>query len=405
MESFTIMIILPEKNEIVTKYLMPVKNREWKQPSQRKTIFGIEDQTRFRLRARLNDGFIKWTGWFDDRRDADAFLFALATDTINYERSLWDLPSPPWSNDIGENVTYEFATVSFLTSSPGSFQTYSVPSDFGTVSNSIEGIGGGGDGAYTPAGGGGAYSKKNNVVLTRGSSVKYQVGTNGGAQSGTSATYFRDNSNTNVMYAEGGSTGGNIGGSSTNGTGDVKYSGGTGGNRGNNGGGGGGAAGPNGNGGNGGSGFSGQNCSPPYGGQYWGAGGGGNGGGSAGNIGYCSNGIGGNNYLGSGAGNNSDGTNGGGGSGGNVNPSAGFAGGAGIEWDATHGSGGGGGGGGCTYANAQAGGPGGLYGGGGGSGAETYGATSGGGVGKQGLIVVTYTPYIPIGFNSPNLGI
>ena len=246
------MIILPEKNEIVTKYLMPVKNREWKQPSQRKTIFGIEDQTRFRLRARLNDGFIKWTGWFDDRRDADAFLFALATDTINYERSLWDLPSPPWSNDIGENVTYEFATVSFLTSSPGSFQTYSVPSDFGTVSNSIEGIGGGGDGAYTPAGGGGAYSKKNNVVLTRGSSVKYQVGTNGGAQSGTSATYFRDNSNTNVMYAEGGSTGGNIGGSSTNGTGDVKYSGGTGGNRGNNGGGGGGAAGPNGNGGNGG---------------------------------------------------------------------------------------------------------------------------------------------------------
>ena len=64
------MIILPERNIPRGKLLLPMRPAEWRQPSQRKAIFGIEDQTRFRLTARLNDGFIAWRGWFDSREDA-----------------------------------------------------------------------------------------------------------------------------------------------------------------------------------------------------------------------------------------------------------------------------------------------------------------------------------------------
>ena len=71
------MIILPDRNIPRSKVLMPMRLRDYA-PSQRTCTFGIENQTRFRLTARLHDGHIAWKGYFDDRDDADAFLAALA---------------------------------------------------------------------------------------------------------------------------------------------------------------------------------------------------------------------------------------------------------------------------------------------------------------------------------------
>jgi hypothetical protein len=75
----------------------------------------------------------------------------------------------------------------------------------------------------------------------------------------------------------------------------------------------------------------------------------------------------------------------------------------GAEYDSTHGSGGGSGGAGLANNSqpAPAGG-GGLYGAGGGGGGSSSGLASspggGGGPGRQGLIVITYTPFIPVQF-------
>lgn len=105
----------------------------------------------------------------------------------------------------------------------------------------------------------------------------------------------------------------------------------------------------------------------------------------SGGSGGAANGGGGGAAGPNGAGNNGSGNGGAGGSGdagsGGAGGSAGGgAGGNGTEWDATHGSGGGGGGNGAAGA-------GGNYGAGGGGGTK-----QGGVAGKQGLIVITYTP-------------
>src|SRR4029077_9490247 len=98
-----------------TRILLPQRRLEWDQPSERPSAFCIPNQVRFRLTARLNDGFIVWRGWFDDRDDADEFLWAMATGSLWRERELWRLPDPWWHPDLGEGVVYQFATVTFIT--------------------------------------------------------------------------------------------------------------------------------------------------------------------------------------------------------------------------------------------------------------------------------------------------
>lgn len=293
--------------------------------------------------------------------------------------------------------------------------SFTVPSDWSNTSNSIEVIGGGGGGSGGNAGntgsgsgGGGAYSKISNLSLTPGASITYAIGVGGtaGTVSGNGGaggdTWFNGNSfAVSSVAAQGagggvqGGTGG-AGGAAGSSIGITKYSGGAGGFTGSgrsSGSGGGGAAGPNGTGGAGGS--------TPAGGTGGGAGGGGNGGGSAGSQATVGSigGAGGNNSSGSGGGAGgtvnigSNGLSGGGGGGGFSGGTAGAFGGNGgngIEWDATHGSGGGGGGAGGNTTNI--GGTGGLYGGGGGGGASGSGQGIGGS-GKQGIIVITYTPF------------
>jgi hypothetical protein len=299
--------------------------------------------------------------------------------------------------------------------------TWSVPTDWNNSNNTIEVIGGGGAG--TPGfsnlggGGGGAYAKKTNVTLTPGGTVSFAVGAGGGNGGDGTDTYFCNSQSSCtslsdsavVVGAQHGSAGnggtGGAGGSAGASVGSTKYSGGNGGSgSGSTTGGGGGAAGPNGNGGNGGNG--GVNLGGNTGG-VGGGGGGGNGGGSNGANGTADTG---NNFAGGNGGNNSSasgggsgatsvaagsaGTSGGGGGGGaildsNYNINSGGNGGNGTDLYGTYGSGGGGGG------SVTGGGTGGLYGGGGGGGDASVWSPSSG-AGAQGIIVITYTPAVPI---------
>ncbi len=276
----------------------------------------------------------------------------------------------------------------------------------------IEVIGGGGGGEFgSDGGGGGAYSKitHSDLSLSPGQTIYVKVGSGGASGIGGGDSWINKDvsapptSTTNGVLAKGGeagTTGGGPGGASAQGIGSVKYSGGKGGADG--GGtqrraGGGGAAGPGGVGGVGGNG----SATTDY---AKGGGGGAStlaGPGNAGAAGDTDGGNGGANGSGAGAGTGATGssvaTNGtvGGGGGGGFNSgsyAAGGYGGAGTIWTqtaggATAGPGGGSGGGGT--------GDGGLYGGGGGA------AGTSPGTGAQGIIVVTYSPSLPLSTSCP----
>lgn len=380
------MIILPDRNVPRARFLLPVRDKEWRTPSlaQPKDHFGNENITRFLVRAKTHDGVIVWRGWFDDRADCDAFLWAVACGTLPQERALWDLPSPGWPG-LEPGLIYECLTTSFFTT--GSSATYSKPSDFGN-NNTICCVGGGGSGAalnqssiarYACGGGGGGIGVYANMTLT--GNATYTVAADASTLTSSSTGVGKTGPNGNqTWFGQGatnysnapvggdGGTGGNWsttstltnGGAGGGGKGTSSATGGRGGNvsaigafRGNTGGGG--AAGINGNGNNG------------------------------GDYSTAANGVtaGGSGDAGSG------------GAGGNAG-----AGGNGAEWDASHGSGGGGGGeGGGTGGTGYAGG---NYGGGGGGRTDAGSVTTGRGIG--GLLVVQYAPQTGAAFNMPMLG-
>lgn len=384
------MIILPDRNLSRGKVLMPVPLREWMPPSraQQKTFCGDEDRTRFRLRAKTHDGRMVWQGWFEDRDDADAFLFALVSGSLIYERELWRMPAPEWHPGISPDLVYEFVTQTILTTT-GSNQTYTSPLDWNNSSNQIECLGGGSSGGaigssgHGTGGGGGAYSAITNFTFATpgtttatyrvgsGASGRTAISSQRNAGNSGSASWFNNtvdpgngSDNTKCSAAAGspgaagsGAQNGAEGGADTASWGTTKYSGGRGGNltgaSGNGSSGGGGAAGPAGAGGNGGDSSSTSSVSTA--------------GGSANN------------------GTTAGGSNGGG------------AGNAGTEFSGSHGCGSGSGGnhatGGSTASAA------GNYGGGGGA-ASGINSTSTSGAGRQGLIIIEYTP--PSSFLSLN---
>lgn len=372
-----------------SRFLMPVPVREWREPSRfvpRDEFGNHTTRTRFRIRARLSDGHVAWTGWFSDREDFDAFLWAIACNTLRYERELWRLPTPAWHPDIGENVTFDFATQTILTTT-GSNQTYTSPSDWNNSNNTVECLGGGGSGAsrsrstgHETGGGAGAYSAITNFSFASPgtTTATYRVGSGGAAvvitgagnsagNSGT-ATWFNDtvdpgNGTTNAKCSAAaglagangtGSQNGGVGGATTSSWGQTKYAGGRGGN----------LTGASGAGGSGGGGAAGP------------AGAGGNGGDSSSTAATSTNG-----------GSANNGTTAGG-----VAPDPGVAG---TEFSASYGCGSGGGGRSAGFSSAaSSAGDGGNYGAGGGgishTNASAVSATSG--AGKQGLVIVTYTP-------------
>lgn len=371
------MIIL--RNE--PKILMPVPKSEWRTPSQsrEKDHMGNEHgKTWFSVIARLHDGHKVWTGRFEDRDDADAFLYAIVLGTINQQPALWDLPTPSWYPGLGEELTYYFVTNVILTSTTAT--SYTIPAGWGD-GNLVHCIGGGGGGGagrtYNSGGGGGgggAYARKAIIGLTAGSSVSIKVGAAGGkggssSVSGTAGTdtWFDGTSvATSSVGAKAGGGGGSgdpgpnyaSGGQASASVGTTKYSGGTGGRR-------------------------------SYG-----------GGGGAGAGGYYADGNNGSNanQAVGGTGGRGDGTYGGvGGVGGDSSPKNGTAGSAGTELEGTVGSGGGGGGGGGdSYLGSGA--AGGAYGAGGGGGGQSTTNSLPGGDGTQGLILVQYG--LPVGDGS-----
>lgn len=298
--------------------------------------------------------------------------------------------------------------------------SWTVPDDWNSASNSIEVVGGGGTGGDgtgaegAGGGGGGGYGRVNNLVLTTGAAITFSVGATGSAPAGAGDggkggnTWFNSSSfsqcNTDgptiCVSAEGGGGGhgsgtdnaGGIGGATANASGTTEYAGGDGGaGSGFDGsGGGGGAGGPGGAGKNGGAGSSAE-----------GGGGGGSGGGSS-TAGSPSDtpttnegGDGGHGYGGTGGGNGGNtatgdaGTAPGAGGGGGDLTFGGGDGAAGEEWTSSpaRGSGGGAGGGGDNDSGTVN--SGGKYGGGGGGGAV---CTAGDCFGADGIIVIKYTP-------------
>lgn len=286
--------------------------------------------------------------------------------------------STQYANDTSYQVTGiqtgPAQTTIFLTSGT----SWVVPADWNSTFNSIEVIGAGGAGGggtagnHGAGGGGGAYSKVSNLTLTPSASITYAIGAAGTGILGATGnsggdTYFNGASlGASSVGAKGGSGGsttptgtpvtGALGGQSSAGVGTTKYSGGNGGDA--------------------------TDSAPVT-----------NGAGGGGAAGL--HGVGGNGVVSTGSQNGGQGDVTFGGTGGTGNPTGfGGAGNPGTEYDGSHGSGGGGGGGGNSAGAGFNGGDAGLYGGGGGGGGS--GTNSFGGAGTQGLIVIRYTPLLPI---------
>lgn len=367
-----------------TRFLIPVSQKEWRVPSvhiPRNELGHEVNRVRFRVSGHLNDGFKYWEGWFDSRDDIDAFLWAVACGSLAREPELWRLPTPHWHPDIGEGLTYEFATVTSLNGTAGSNQTYTVPTDWNDRNNFVDAIGAGASGAARSAstgaaylasgGGGGGWSRITNLSLTKGGSVTYRLGSGGTAIGPLTGSSSNGNSGGDTWFnatvfasssvgAKGGINGtqgttsqtGGAGGASGSGIGGSKNSGGRGGSAtaATVGAGGGGAAGPNG----------------------------------AGNQGVDRGTDGG-----------SNGGSGDAGSGGSAGSAGSNNGGDGTEYGST-GSGGGGGGNATGTLTITAG-NGGNYGGGGGGCAAFASKTVTSGAGINGLVVTSYTPLLIAG--------
>ena len=224
------MIILPDKNIVRTKFLVPVPESSWRTPSQAqyKDQFGNENKTVFIITAILNDGHGVWHGIFESRSDFDAFLWAIKTKKLKTHKELWSLPTPAWTPDVGTELTYEFATATRLTTPTGSLQTYNVPIDWNNNSNVIQCIGGGGSGGWSGAvgqrlatgGGGGAYSRAINQTLAQGT-TSYQIGTGGASRTTAGAgtaggnTWFGGTTQAASKCGANGGSGGNFSNSQT----------------------------------------------------------------------------------------------------------------------------------------------------------------------------------------------
>ncbi len=227
------MILLPDRNIPRGRFLLPVRASEWRASSQAlpKDQFGRDGRTtRFRLRARAHDGHVVWRGWFDDREDLDAFLWAIATGTLRRERALWRLPTPEWHPDLGEGLSYDFVTVTTLTSPTGTNQTYSRPTDWNASNNSVGCIGGGGSAfsGQSPSqggsgGGGGASARTFNLAI--GASVTYRIGAVVGDSWFNGTAVIGSSVGAKAGSSAGSRLSGGVGGSSTNSVGDVKNAG------------------------------------------------------------------------------------------------------------------------------------------------------------------------------------
>lgn len=405
------MLILPQGHDY--KLLMPQRRVDWLPPSANvpKLAPEIDEQrTWWRLIGYTHDGVPKVQCWFADREDADAFSWALVRaqacgDTfprhllklasVEHLPLQYDLPLPwawdgPWLD-----LVYELATVSFLTTTSGSNQTWDVLVDWNSADNSVDVIASGGSGGArrganstnqpyaAGGGGGGGWSRQTNITLTPSGTAEYRLEAGGAGRStfnqnqslqgndGGDAWFNGATLGTSSVGAKGGGGGqaggvsgvsGGAGGAAADGVGSTKTSGGGGGSAG------GGTA---------------------------RAGGGGGAGGATSNGAYGGSSSG----AGAGAGNGGDGGSPSGGAGSNGGDFNSGTGGAGTAYQASPARGSGGGSGGSHRAGSttsRSTGNGGNFGAGSG-GAVTQNPSgntgnANSGAGGPALIVITYTP-------------
>lgn len=207
------LIIKPYETLVLPK----TRRLEWREPSARRTLDGIENRTWFSLNAFTSDGVRFWRGWFEDYDDADAFMIALARHKCSGDimpASIRRLPvastyphtfvvqswwparyEGEWRPEFKElPLSYQFLTQEFLTSPTGSNQTWNRPANFDQASSLFAAIGGGASGSSgfqtgncnCTGGGGGSYGAI--TAFAAGATETYQIATGGAAVSRTAGS-------------------------------------------------------------------------------------------------------------------------------------------------------------------------------------------------------------------------
>jgi len=128
------------------RILLPIPKCDWS-PSQRRHTYGPEDKFYWTITARLNDGHPVWKGKFLDRDDADAFLLAAVSGSLNIEPPLWRLSNPEYF-PLEYPVTWYVLTNVVLSGGAGSGnQSFTTPADYSASGSFWLTVGAGGGGA------------------------------------------------------------------------------------------------------------------------------------------------------------------------------------------------------------------------------------------------------------------
>jgi hypothetical protein len=234
------MIILPDRNIVrQTKYLKPIPRKQWYGPHPYGPDVKLEFNTWIAQAYRASDHSMVWHGHFEDRDDADAFMWALYSGTLKNDPFLKRLPSfcyrfdqrqiPIWApGGFDPEILEEYGIMYNMVTNIGigpSDGTWTAPGDcWGLANRAGEfvdaiGPGGGGAAAYqaiqSSGGGGGGFARIYSLPIWAGYGVGYGVGSGGaggaatpdarGGNGGTAHTWFWQQANPGLRaFAAGG---------------------------------------------------------------------------------------------------------------------------------------------------------------------------------------------------------
>jgi hypothetical protein len=124
-------------------------------------------------------------------------------DGWHYVAPLEDITSAQLHELLHNDQFKYIAVVTFLTSNPGSLQSWPVPGNWNSSNNNVQLVSAGGSGGWASTdstaggatgGGGGGYAKTVNVVLTPGGTASYSVAAGGSSGSGSGISVGNGNS-------------------------------------------------------------------------------------------------------------------------------------------------------------------------------------------------------------------
>ena len=240
------MIILPDRNIARGKFLMPMQKREWYRPHPFGPDVNLHFMTWVAQAWRHDPHFhwyhkhrIIWQGHFEDREDADEFMWAVYSGTIKSDPYLKRLPiyCPDFDPDMLRDPSIHYNMVSNIGIGPSSGNWGSPGDCYGLANRAgefVDCIAAGGSGsAATPGnlisgGGGGGFARRTDLAWGPGQQMAFDVGNGGAAPTasgnrvhgvgGTAHTYFYSPANPGVRATVGGggsgagSAGGPVGG-------------------------------------------------------------------------------------------------------------------------------------------------------------------------------------------------